>query len=270
MFSLCTYLESLGHSVVILTYEKNFDFIPDEAKKNTLETVATENYETVYQFALKEEYTGKKLQIMRPKFTLYEEDREPDLGAGDQNRFFYAYARGRVTGIYANPSDAVRSACADGGFVLDQDSDYVWQKKELQAKNQIMAIKEAGIPEGGSSLAVAMESMMQYEGFSQDADAGLQSGMVPEEILGKYMADREIVNLTGCPIDVVYYYLNRDIPVLAITENGGGILLTGFNTSEIVWMDPARGELHKVSKEESKKAFERGNNNFITYIRKAD
>lgn len=246
------------------------DNTPDEAKKNTLETVATENYETVYQFALKEDYTGKKLQIMRPKFTLYEEDREPDLGAGDQNRFFYAYARGRVTGIYANPSDAVRSACADGGFVLDQDSDYVWQKKELQAKNQIMAIKEAGIPEGGSSLAVAMESMMQYEGFSQDADAGLQSGMVPEEILGKYMADREIVNLTGCPIDVVYYYLNRDIPVLAITENGGGILLTGFNASEIVWMDPARGELHKVSKEESKKAFERGNNNFITYIRKAD
>lgn len=45
MYSLCTYLESLGHSVVILTYEKNFDFIPDEAKKNNV-TIASIPYYT--------------------------------------------------------------------------------------------------------------------------------------------------------------------------------------------------------------------------------
>lgn len=245
------------------------DNTPEDAKKNRLETVLTENYETVYQFALKGEYTGKKLQIMRPKFTLFEEDREIEPAAGE-SRFYYAYAKGKVTGIYANPSDAVRMAYDDGGFVLDEDSDYVWQKKETRAKNQIMAIKEATVPEGSSSLAVAMEAMMQFEGFSQDADAGLANGMVPDEILERYMAEREIINLTGCPMDVVYYYLNKDIPVLAITESGGGILLTGFNSGEIVWMDSANGSLHKVSKEESRRVFERGNNNFITYIRKAD
>ena len=246
------------------------DNTPEEQRKNKLETVLTENYETVYQFALKGEYTGKKLQIMRPKFTLFEEDREIIPQKSDEAEFYYTYAKGEVSGIYSHAGDAVRSAYADGGYVLNGDSDYIWEKKELLAKNQIMAIKETSVPEGSTSLATAMETMMQFEGFSQDADEGLANGMVPEDILGKYMADREIINLTGCPMDVVYYYLNRDIPVLAITENGGGILLTGFNSGEIVWMDAAAGSLHKVSKEESRKAFERGNNNFITYIRKGD
>jgi hypothetical protein len=207
---------------------------------------------------------------MRPKITLFEEDREIEPAGADDAEFYYAYAKGEISGIYSHAGDAVRSAYANGGYVLNSDSDIIWEKKEVQGKNQIMAIKETSVPEGSSSLATAMETMMQFEGFSQDADAGLANGMVPEEILGKYMADREIINLTGCPMDVVYYYLNQDIPVLAITENGGGILLTGFNSGELVWMDSAAGSLHKVSKEESRKTFERGNNNFITYIRKGD
>ena len=36
MCALSDYLCSMGHEVVILTYHKNFDFIPDEAKKNNV------------------------------------------------------------------------------------------------------------------------------------------------------------------------------------------------------------------------------------------
>ena len=36
MLAMKNYLEDLGHSVVILTYQKNFDFDKSEASKNSM------------------------------------------------------------------------------------------------------------------------------------------------------------------------------------------------------------------------------------------
>ena len=69
---------------------------------------------------------------------------------------------------------------------------------------------------------------MQLEGFSQDADAMLARGLSASEILDKYMMDRTALNLSGCPLDIVYYYLDQDIPVLVQTGEESAILLTGY------------------------------------------
>ena len=36
LYSLYCYLEDLGHTPYVLTYQKNFDFLLEEAKKNTV------------------------------------------------------------------------------------------------------------------------------------------------------------------------------------------------------------------------------------------
>ena len=130
-----------------------------------------------------------------------------------------------------------------------------------------MAIHEAGIPDGSSSLAVSLETMMQLEGFSQDADAPLANRSTPAEILKKYMVDTEVINLSGCQTEILYYYLGRDIPVLALTGEQGGILLIGYNSSEFVWMNPEKGTIYKVSKDETATYFSNRGNLFITYYR---
>ena len=254
-----TFKETSGDTIV--------DNTPEETHKNNIEQVATENYETVNQLVLTKEFDAKVLQTMQPKVTLFEDNRDLSVSFDGAQELFFTYSRGDVAGIWGKEADAVRQAYDGGGFVQDARAYYVWEKKQTLAKNQIMAIKETSLSENDTSLGVCLETMMQYEGFSQDADRELLRGRSPKEILEKYMMDRRVLDLTGCNIEVLYYYLTQDIPVLAIKNDGSAILLTGYNSGEYVWMDPAAGTLHKVSKSETTKVFADNNNRFITYIR---
>lgn len=50
MYALWDYLRSLGHEAVILTYPKNFDFIPEEGKKNNVSLKSIPYYVKNYLF----------------------------------------------------------------------------------------------------------------------------------------------------------------------------------------------------------------------------
>ena len=257
-----TFVSAEGDSIV--------DNTPEKVGKNTLESVATENYETVWQLHLTKPFDAASIQVMRPKITLFEDDRTLEIQHQEPLPYYYSYTKGSVSGMWDKEADAVREANEESGFVLNGISDYIWEKKDLQAKNQIMAIKETTVPENSNSLAVCLEVMMQHAGFSQDADSMLLRGMTGAEVLEKYMMEREILNLSACPLDVVYYYLDQDIPVLVQTGEESAILLIGYNSRELVWLEPAKGTLHKVSKEESERIFKEYNNRYITYIKSGD
>ena len=242
------------------------DNTPEQTFKNRLEMPVTENYETVCQLVLTGEFDEKTLQIMYPKMIIFEENRQFEVEKSEET-YYLSFAKGRITGIWEDEADAVREAMANNGYVINNISDFIWEKKDYQLKNQIMAIKAAGIPAESSSLAVSLETLMQFEGFSQDADKDLAAGKSPVEIMRKYMSERNSLNLTGCSMDVIYYYLNRDIPVLVMFEDGSGVLLTGYNSGEIVWMNPAKESLYKVSKSESERIFEKNGNRFFTYTK---
>ena len=66
------------------------------------------------------------------------------------------------------------------------------------------------------------------------------------------------------------YFVNRDIPVLAILENGEAVLVTGFNELNVVVMEPATGRLYRKGMKDSAGWFEENGNCFITYVRKSD
>ena len=61
------------------------------------------------------------------------------------------------------------------------------------------------------------------------------------------------------------FYLDRDIPVMALMQGGGAVLITGHNEKEYVIMDPAAGELYKKDMEKMNDLFENNGNQFITY-----
>ena len=68
-------------------------------------------------------------------------------------------------------------------------------------------------------------------------------------------------------MDSVLYYVNQDIPVLFIGDDGEAVLIVGFNDLNTVWMNPENGRVYKVGMNDSKKFFEQNGNNFITYLR---
>ena len=80
----------------------------------------------------------------------------------------------------------------------------------------------------------------------------------------QYNAHR--VDLTGCKLDQILYVINKGLPVIAVTDGNHAVLLTGYTTSDITYIDPENGSETTVSIGQMEKMAEQGGNTFIGYI----
>ena len=236
---------------------------------NVLGFVVTETYETICQITVKDEIDEKGLKLLTPKEILFEGDRSVgELGEGPSENYFYVYGKNGIENLYANPGRAVELAYRVAGVVVDDDGDYVWRRETRSTRNQIMAITEEEVTENESALAVCLDTILKYEGISRNTQRRLNQGDSVMDILKSDLTNCTILDLSGCSLDAVLYYVNKDIPVLAMLEDGNAVLITGFNELNIVVMDPAAGTLEKRGMNDSTEWLKENGNQFIAYIRK--
>ncbi len=239
----------------------------EEVGKNSIEVVATESYKKIVQIVMRSEMEDSSIKFMAPEEVLYEGERNIVLDIAPQQNTYYVYSGGGISGVYTNPGAAIREAYPVAGSVINADGDYVWIKGNLVSRNQIMKITGTKVDDETSSLAVCLETILSYEGYSRDAQTLLDQDYSAVEILEEAMPGAEILELQGCSLDSVLYYVNQDIPVLFIGDDGEAVLIVGFNDLNTVWMNPANGRVYKVGMNDSKEFFEENGNNFIAYLR---
>jgi hypothetical protein len=236
---------------------------------NVLSFVVTENYETICQITVKDEIDAKGLKLLTPKEILFEGSRSVgELGDGPTEDYFYVYGKNGIENLYVNPGRAVELAYRVAGVVVDDDGDYVWRRETRSTRNQIMAITEDEATESRSSVAVCLDTILKYEGISRNTQRRLNQGDTVMDILESDLQNHTILDLSGCSLDAVLYYVNKDIPVLAMLEDGNAVLITGFNELNIVVMDPVAGTLEKRGMNDSTEWLAENGNQFISYIRK--
>ena len=236
---------------------------------NVLSYVVTETYETICQITVKDEIDARGLKHLTPKEILFEGSRSVgELGDGPSEEYFYVYGKNGIENLYVNPGRAVELAYRVAGVVVDDDGDYVWRRETRSTRNQIMAITENEVTESDSSLAVCLDTILKYEGISRNTQRRLNQGDTVMDILESDLQNCTILDLSGCSLDAVLYYVNKDIPVLATLADGNAVLITGFNELNIVVMDPATGTLEKRGMNDSTEWLEANGNQFISYIRK--
>mgnify|MGYP001117283801 CR=1 FL=1 len=178
------------------------------------------------------------------------------------------YGKEGIENIYVNPGKAVDLAYRTAGVVVDDDGDFVWRRETRSTRNQIMAITENEVTETKGSLAVCLDTILKYEGISRNTQSRLNQGDTVFDILEGDLQNCTILDLSGCSLDAVLYYVNKDIPVLATLEDGNAVLIVGFNELNIVVMDPVDGTLEKRGMNDSTGWLEENGNQFISYIRK--
>lgn len=236
--------------------------------RNTVEVVATQNYEKIKQIALRKEIDVSAMKQLTPKEVLFEGERSVYLRNSDETQEqFYVYGKYGVSGIYGNAGQAVDAAESEAGVVLNSAGSYVWKKTIRSTRNQIMAIQADTVTEEKDSLAVALDTMLSYEGIMRNSAYMLQSGETIYSILESSLSECQVLDLTGCSLDAVLYYVNRDIPVLVMLQDGNAVLLIGFNEMNTVIMNPQTGTIYKMGMNDSKTWFKENGNRFITYIR---
>lgn len=236
-------------------------------EREKLEIVSTENSKKIVQVVLRYEMKDKTVKYMHPKFILFEGERQITLGEHNKERTYLVYHRGELLLETESVADALSLAYEQNGVVLNNTGSYVWKKGNLLPKNQIMAISGQSRTEEKSSLAVCLETIALFEGYSIKAQPMLDSGKTAKEIMAEVIPNSDILDLTGCPMDAMLSYVNKDIPILAIDKKGEAVLIIGFNDLNTVWMNPENGKVYKVGMNDSREYFEKNGNQFVTYLR---
>ena len=243
--------------------------IAKEAGKNTVITVATDQFETITEISMKSSVSSKGATGLTPKEVLFEGDNTVDVRSEDTvlSRY-YLYGFHGLEEAYTGSAGAVQAASEISGYVYGETGELIWKKTVLAARNQIMKITGETAQEGQSTLEVCLNVILTYENKTPRAGGYLDRGKTPEEILSEELENVMVLNLTDCEIPALLYYLNQDLPILVRMKDGHAVLLTGFNDTEVVVMDPLQAEpLFKITKKEAEKMYEEKGATCLSYIR---
>lgn len=235
--------------------------------KNILATAVIDIYQKYVQIQTSKTIDTKTLKVLTPKEVVFEGGRDLSLEAKSESPRYYVYGAYGVDGIFNAPAQAINLAYANAGVVINDKGNCIWLKGNRVLRNQIMAIQEEDMAEGQTSLAVCLDTILKFEGIMRNSQNLLNQGQNVIEILQDGLESAQILDLTGCTLDAVLYYVNQDIPVLATLENGEAVLITGFNEFNIVIMEPSKGAPYKRGIKDSTEWFAENGNSFVTYIR---
>ena len=240
-----------------------------EEGTNKKTTAVTDLYETIHQIEVKKEIDTKGIKFLTPKEVLFEGGRrlEPEDNPEMTKERYLVYTKGEISSIFSNAATAVLYAYENVGTVLDYYGNEIYKRGETVERNQIMAIQEAKITKEKDSMAVCLDTILQFEGISRNTEFMLQQGQNAQEILENNLKDYDVLNLTGCPMDVALYYMNQDIPVLARQGDDSYVLIIGFNQQNVVLFDPEIGKIFKHGMNDSREMFAKNGNCFVTYAR---
>lgn len=212
-----------------------------------------------------------KCQYLRPQEILYEGSRELTLQQAEnesRESEYYVYSgKGLVTRT-RNLSDAIAQAeDSNTGVVLNGLGRYVWEKSRA-ARSEIDAL--TAMEEGAalrSSREVCLEAMLQQQDVSADVAGRIAEGLSSTAILEEALAGRAtVLNLAGCTLEEVLYYVGEGLPVYAVRSDGTVVLAVGYGPENVELYDPASGSVHLQTISEAAAEFEEAGNQFLTFL----
>ena len=60
-------------------------------------------------------------------------------------------------------------------------------------------------------------------------------------------SDGKGMNLTGCSMEELKYSISREIPIAAVVGENQVVILTGYNKTNVAYVDPATGNRQVVT-----------------------
>ena len=128
-----------------------------------------------------------------------------------------------------------------------------------------MAIELEAVTAERSSRNICLDIMLREIGSPQNTAEALLQGKTCQEILSATQNDFVWMDVTGSSLESMLYYIDRDIPVMVLYDDGEAILITGFNQFNIVVMDPVAKKLGYMSRSDAKEMLEETQNQVFTY-----
>ena len=210
--------------------------------------------------------SDKDASVLKPKFVLQEKLQGIHIDEEKMRGKFYVYAFGKMQGVFENAGAAIQYANSLNGVVISSRQAYVWERGNWPAAKEIDGIDTFTVADGQSTVEVCVAKLLEREGQKVDIKQELANGKTLVQILSEYSGG-EGMDLTGCSMEELQYTISRETPVIAMVGENNAILLTGYNKTNIAYIDPINGEKKYVSKEMLEEMTAPYGNLFIGYVK---
>ena len=233
--------------------------VVDTATKNTDEK------ETQVLITLQDEVKKKAPKILTPKETILEQKREVSLKEEKDNKRYYVYVKGDVVLTTDSVSEAIIMANSQMGVVIGENQQYVWKRSRKTAQAAFNDIVVGEEDRGAGSIAQCVNAILEKEGINISVSALISQGETPKQILLNTLKDAAVLDLTGCTVDEILYYVSNGYPVFAMTGSSDAVLVVGYDANNVVLYDPAMGQTYKRTTADADEMFFNAGNIFFTY-----
>lgn len=173
----------------------------------------------------------KNLSVEYTREIIYPEGRNLLLPKTDATFLYYVYAKGRMLEATDDASAAIRLADEQAGVVVGAEGEYIWQRgNQNTSKTLSVTMPKA---EDGTWL----ETLDMSDGL----------------------------DLTGCSLRQVLYFVDTGRPVLARKSDEEYVLIVGFDSYNAILLDASSEKPYKIGLEDGTELFRRAGNEFVTY-----
>lgn len=272
--------------------------------QNVYSSVVTDETETTYQTILRKDPATKTPKLVNPKEVLFEDSRDIVLADTDVLNRYYIYAKNDVAAVYTDASDAVMLARDVAGVVVNKNGSYIWESENRKSSTQITKIEVPTLQVSGISSEegdTSADEEVYYEEELQDvfdSDEVYAEGSRTQKIYGLCLAamlqgqdvykdtvkmagemsitdilkenleGMDILDLTGCDLSDVLYFVSRGYPVMVLCPNREAVVIVGYDAMNTILYNPMEGTIAKMGMNDSRAWFEQSGNKYITYIAK--
>ena len=229
---------------------------------------SAEKQQRVWYLPVTTSGSRQTLNVAAPNRMLYNTDTAlRPSGENVKEQCYYAYSYSELKGIYEEAGDAIMAVYDDMGWVTDSYGNRVWHRTAKGGETVNVSISsDAAVPTAANRMEGCLTGILRLEDIGEDVGALIGEGHSAQEILEMCMPGK-VVNLSGCTLKQIFYYLGRKLPVIVISEDDTPLLLVGYDPYNVDVYDPVRGETYKMGQQDATDAFERAGNRFLGYIR---
>ncbi|MCR5202282.1 MAG: C39 family peptidase [Lachnospiraceae bacterium] len=186
---------------------------------------------------------------------LYIKYKDPEAG-------FYIYSYGRIDSKERRANSAIKKADAQMGVVTDEKGNVIWERGGAYLSQDLAGFDDIKTRSNISSLQACCALLLRSNQITVKANN--LKGYTPMSVLNKKMDNA--VNLKGCSIDEIIYFVSSKKPVIAKISSNHYVLITGYTSANITYYDPETGRNVKRSLSAAEDEFEKGDNSFYSYL----
>lgn len=246
------------------------DSAGEQNKTVALQKNAAKNKGYLSQFLMAELDEGNSISSISGDSAVLvatKQTRSMSVSASEQEETYFVYVGNHVVLTTQNLTKAIANADAELGIVVDNRQRYIWKRGKRVYVNAFQDIEAGRSDAASNTSAGCISALLAREGENTEVNELLQRGETPISVLQKSLKDCLVVDLSGCTLPQVLYYVSQGSPVYARTGVNDAMLIIGYDAANIIVYHSDTDRYAKMSSEAAAKLFEDAGNVYISYVK---